>query len=69
MPDGKFVTAWSLFLIVGLLYTALSHPFELAFLEEHTIFGKFADILMDTVFFLDIFIQFITAFEDVDGTL
>lgn len=44
-------------------------PYKTAFLDTTTAFGTGVDWLVDVLFFMDIFVNFFSAFEEADGTL
>ena len=55
---------------MALVYTALYVPFKLAFSSglEHTEFYMvYIDWIIDIIFIMDLFINFITAYEKRDG--
>ena len=51
--------------MIILLYTAFLTPYKIAFLEQDSSAGAFIDNLIDVLFFVDIFINFLTTFDDV----
>ena len=65
MPDSKFKTAWNIIIILLLLYTAIFVPFKIAFIiEADGLIMKCFEWLVDILFGIDIFINFISAYED-----
>ena len=71
-PLGKFKKFWNFIMLLTLLYLLFVYPMRLAFttmsedLQDGSIYLDFA---MDTCFFVDIFLNFFTAFEDKQGKL
>lgn len=64
MPSHKFKTFWTIVIVVLMLYTAIWVPFRIAFIEDDTPFLMILDIIVDALFGIDIFINFISAIED-----
>ena len=64
MPDDSFKTFWNIIIIVLLLYTALFVPFKIAFIETNSIGMVAIEYIVDIIFALDIFVNFISATED-----
>ena len=70
MPDSSFKTFWNIIIIVLLLYTALFVPFKIAFIETNSITMVVIEYVVDIIFALDIFVNFISATENtVDNTI
>ena len=56
-------------MIILLVYTGLVLPPRLAFDEESGIDWFVFDICIDSLFISDIFVNFLSAYEDSDGVL
>ncbi len=70
MPQSKFKLAWNIIIILLLLYTATYMPYRICFIDDAStglLLGW--EYLADVLFFLDIFINFISALELPDGTI
>jgi len=69
LPSSAFKYYWNMIIIVLLLYTATYMPYRTAFEDEAT-FGWFiCDIVIDSLFVIDIFVNFLSAYEDADGMM
>ena len=65
MPDSKFKMIWNIIIIMLLLYTAIFVPFKIAFIvEADGILTQLFEWLVDILFGIDIFINFISAIHD-----
>jgi len=64
MPESRFKTAWNLIIIILLLYTATFVPYKTAFLDESSTGMIIFESLIDLIFISDIFVNFISAYED-----
>jgi hypothetical protein len=58
-------------MIFLLLYTATYMPYKASFLDEDTIIngGTVIDFIIDTLFFVDIIFNFISAYDDQNGNI
>jgi hypothetical protein len=64
MPDSLFKKIWNCIIIILLIYTATYVPFKVAFVDE-TSASLFAwDLVVDALFFIDIFVNFFAAYEE-----
>ena len=64
MPSSTFYIVWQLFIVILLIYFATYIPFEIAFLNPaETQWRTAIDYSIDFLFFLDIVINFFTAYE------
>ena len=66
---SKFRVFWNILSIIILLYTATVMPFRIAFVDddEIVIWSIVVDSIIDLLFLLDIFVTFISSYEDKDG--
>ena len=64
-PDSKFKILWNLNIIFLLLYTAVVTPYRTSFSDdlEQVDFFYVMELLIDINFGIDIFINFISAYE------
>lgn len=69
MPTDKFKLYWNIIIILMLSYTATYMPYQICFLESSGGFMKVLEYIMDVLFGIDIFINFISAYETADGTI
>ena len=69
MPDNKLGWAWSLIIIVLLLWASIYLPYRLAFIVEPELGLIIMEIIIDLLFGLDIIINFFTAFYDNQNNL
>lgn len=59
---------WNIIIVTLLVYTSIYVPFEIAFYEEDFSLSKMIfNITIDTIFFCDIIINFISAYETNGG--
>ena len=64
MPGGKVKSVWNTLMIMLLVYTATFMVFKTCFIDEETTVGLAIDYTIDFLFFIDIFINFLSAEED-----
>ena len=69
MPNSTCKSVWNFVVVIILGYTATYMPYKTCFIDNDTIFGALVDWLVDILFVSDIFVQFISAFENKDGTI
>ena len=67
MPNSRFKVFWNIVIILLLLYTATVTPYRTAFIDETSTFMFYFELLTDFLFFLDIIVNFLSAFEGEDG--
>ena len=71
MPHTVFKTVWNLLIICLLAYTATIAPFRIAFYENsQNGWSQFFDVFdtcVDIIFGLDIVVNFVSAYEKIDG--
>jgi hypothetical protein len=63
-PNDSFKSVWNIFLIVILIFTGMLTPFRVCFIEGSNNFWFSIDVIFDLLFFLDIVINFLSAYED-----
>ena len=70
LPNSRFKFFWNVVIILMLLYTATYMPYQICFIDESsTGFMLAFEYLIDALFFLDIFINFISAYEKPDSVV
>lgn len=69
MPESNFKKLWNVIIIILLAYTATYVPFKVSFVDE-TSAGLFAwDLVVDGLFMIDIFVNFLSAYEDKEDII
>jgi potassium channel len=51
-------------MVILLIYTAFVVPFKISFIEEDPVVLTIIDYMVDILFAIDIFVNFITAYDD-----
>jgi hypothetical protein len=70
LPDHTFKNVWNAILALLLIYTATIMPFRLAFVDGDSYDGWwYLDIVIDTLFFIDILVNINSAYLDNEGQL
>lgn len=67
MPDSTFKRYWNIVMILLLVYVGLIMPYNVCFLPSELGNLRFIDILdfvIDIFFFIDIFVNFLSAYDD-----
>ena len=64
MPDSQFNSIWNLIMTILLLYTASYMPYRISFIDSTSLSNIIFDTSIDLLFISDIFINFISAYED-----
>ncbi len=68
-PDSRFKKAWSIVLLVLLLYVATIMPFRIAFEDTSTGVWFYLDYVLDFLFFIDMWVNIFSAYLDEDENL
>lgn len=68
-PTSKFKVIWNILMFLLIVYTAMVVPVRISFVDETTDAWLIADVVMDSLFMIDIFINFISAYEDDSGEI
>lgn len=63
MPNSKIKTVWNLVMTILLIYTATFTPYRTAFIEEGGMALLIIDYIVDALFFIDIIMNFVSAYE------
>ena len=63
MPNNKFRVFWNFVIIILLFYTATFVPFQIAFIHEDYIALTIVDYFTDSLFGIDIIVNFTSAIE------
>ena len=67
-PESRFKIIWNLVIIALLLYTAIFVPYKVAFIHEKDgIVGQLFEYTVDLLFGVDIFVNFMSVYEDKTG--
>lgn len=66
MPDSKFRSFWNVIIIFLLGYTASYVPYSTAFIDSSSSALSGFERVIDALFIMDLFINFISAYEDKD---
>ena len=69
LPDDPFKIRWEMFISVILIFTAVVTPYRIAFTESDELEWQIINYFIDATFVIDIFICFISAFEDENEEL
>jgi hypothetical protein len=69
LPDNKFRMAWNVVTMILLLYTASFVPYRTSFIEEAPPGLVAWEWIIDALFVIDIFINFISAYENTDKNI
>ena len=69
MPNHFIKNIWNVVLIILLFYTATLMPFNICFIDNPSNASVNFDTVVNALFTLDIFINFLSAIEMSDGTL
>jgi len=64
MPESTFKKFWNVVIIILLGYTATYVPFKVSFVDDTSQALFVWDLIVDGLFFIDIFINFLAAYED-----
>lgn len=68
-PDNRIKYAWSILQIFLLLYSVVVSPVQLAFFDTVPIGWSIVDNMVESLFFLDIFINIFSSYYDDEGNL
>lgn len=63
MPESKVLSVWNIVMMLLLLYTATYIPFKTAFIEESSSIVNTIEFSIDSLFFVDLVVNFISAYE------
>ena len=69
MPDSNVISYWNVVMMLLLLYTATYVPFKTAFVEESPDYINNIEFSIDSLFFVDIVVNFISAYETADKNI
>lgn len=67
-PNSRFKIVWDLIVIVLSVYNSIIIPYEFAYSLDPSIFIEIIDYLIDSLFIVDIFINFRTIYFDKTDT-
>ena len=63
-PDSKFVTFWTVLVLIALIYTATVMPYLLAFYEDLSEDWLIVEMVFDIIFIFDFFMNFSVAYYE-----
>lgn len=63
MPDSRVLSIWNIIMMLLLLYTATYIPFKTAFIEDSSDLVNTIEFSIDSLFFVDLGVNFISAYE------
>ena len=66
MPDSTLLSIWNIVMMLLLLYTATYVPFKTAFVEDSPEYVNNIEFAIDSLFFVDLVVNFISAYENND---
>ena len=66
MPDSQIISVWNIIMMLLLLYTATYVPYKTAFVEDSPTYVNNIEFAIDSLFFIDIVMNFISAYETAD---
>lgn len=66
MPDSRLISFWNIVMMLLLLYTATYVPFKTAFIENSPTYVNNIEFAIDSLFFVDLAVNFISAYETND---
>ena len=66
LPESLFRRIWNVILIILLIFTAIWVPYKVAFVDTDPVAMDEFELLIDSLFMLDLIINFISAYEDSD---
>lgn len=69
MPHSLFKSIWNVVLIILLIYTATYMPYKICFIDDPTYTSEVIDQIVDALFAIDIFVNFMSAVELADGNI
>ena len=66
MPDNKFNIIWAIIICIFLIWTAIYLPYRLAYIDKLSLPLLIVETLIDVIYMIDIFVNFISAYYDQD---
>jgi|LauGreDrversion4_2_1035121.scaffolds.fasta_scaffold79409_6 hypothetical protein len=66
MPDSPLISFWNIVMMLLLLYTATYVPFKTAFVEDSPAYVNNIEFAIDSLFFVDLAVNFVSAYETND---
>lgn len=69
MPESKVLSSWNIIMMLLLLYTATYIPYKTAFIEESSELVNTIEFAIDSLFFVDLVVNFISAYETHDKNI
>jgi hypothetical protein len=69
LPDDPFKTRWEILVSLILIFTAITTPYRIAFVENDDVGWTVINYMIDGIFFIDIIMCFVTGYENEDEEL
>lgn len=69
MPESRVRMAWNMVTLILLVYTATFVPYRTAFIEEVSPALEVWEWIVDTLFLIDIIVNFLSAYENTDKNI
>lgn len=69
LPDDPFKTKWEIYISLILVFTAISTPYRIAFVDSDNLTWTVINYIVDASFFFDIIFCFFSAYEDENEEL
>ena len=69
MPNSKIKNFWNIIMMLLVVYTGLYIPYKTAFIDESPDYVNYIELSIDSLFVVDILMNFISAFEDRDKNI
>lgn len=69
MPDDPFKTKWEIIISLILIFTAVTTPYRIAFVDTDSLGWVVVNYIIDSCFFIDIIMCFVTGIEDENEEL
>jgi hypothetical protein len=69
LPDSKILNLWNIIMMLLLLYTATYIPFKTAFIDDSSSLVNTIEFSIDSLFFVDIVVNFVSAYETADKNI
>lgn len=63
-PQSRFKSIWNLIMMLVVIYTGTYIPYKTAFIESSDELISNIELAIDSLFIIDLFINFISAYED-----
>lgn len=68
-PSSPIKNFWNIVIMVLLIYTGTYVPYAISFIQTTTVVDNWLELSIDSLFMFDVFINFISAYEDNDKNI